>query len=161
VLRIARASLIFAVGAVSAVAACSGGGTKDANAPKPDPSAAATPSAKAGEPVDAGAEAGSDRPFAGSAAEATQLITDAVDKKQSEIAKCVQQYRFRTHLAHEKVSVNMGIDQEGRLIGVTLPKNKEDKELTACVQKELKDSKFPRSHAGVITITRTFQEMVQ
>jgi hypothetical protein len=106
-------------------------------------------------------EAGADRPFAGSAAEATQLITDAVDKKQNEIAKCVQQYRFRTHLAHEKVAVNIGIDQEGRLIGVTLPKNKEDKELTACVQKELKDAKFPRSHAGVITITRTFQEMVQ
>lgn len=89
------------------------------------------------------------------------MITDAVDKKQSEVAKCVQQYRFRTHLAHEKVSVNMGIDQEGRLIGVTLPKNKQDKELSACVQKELKDAKFPRSHAGVITITRTFQEMVQ
>ena len=145
--------------------ACSGGGSKDANAPKTDPSAgdasaASTAPASAGS-SDAGAEAGSDRPFAGSAAEATQMITDAVDKKQSEIAKCVQQYRFRTHLAHEKVSVNMGIDQEGRLIGVTLPKNKEDKELTACVQKELRDTKFPRSHAGVITITRTFQEMVQ
>ena len=156
-LRIARASLICVV-----VAAC-GAGSKDANAPKPDASAAGASSAspKASEPVDAGAEAGGDRPFAGSAAEATQLITDAVDKKQTEIAKCVQKYRFRTHLAHDKVSVNMGIDQEGRLIGVTLPKNKEDKELTACVQNELKDSKFPRSHAGVITITRTFQEMVQ
>lgn len=155
-LRIASASLVFLF-----AAGCSGG-SKDANAPKPEPSAAAAASsAKADAPADAGAEAGSDRPFARSAAEATQLITDAVDKKQSEIAKCVQQYRFRTHLAHEKVSVNMGIDQEGRLIGVTLPKNKEDKELTACVQKELKDSKFPRSHAGVITITRTFQEMVQ
>lgn len=151
---IARASAWFVL-----LAAC-GGGSKDANAPKPDPSAAAS-SAKAEGAPDAGAEAGSDRAFAASAAEATQLITDAVDKKQSEIAKCVQQYRFRTHLAHEKVSVNMGIDQEGRLIGVTLPKNKEDKELTACVQKELKDAKFPRSHAGVITITRTFQEMVQ
>ena len=44
------------------------------------------------------------------------LITDAVDKKQSEIAKCVQEYRFRSHLAHAKVSVNMGIDQEGRAL---------------------------------------------
>ena len=155
-LRIARAFPIFVL------AACSGG-AKDANAPKPDTSAAASSSAKASDaqPADAGTEAGSDRAFAASAAEATALITDAVDKKQSEIAKCVQEYRFRTHLAHAKVSVNMGIDQEGRLIGVTLPKNKEDKELTACVQKELKDAKFPRSHAGVITITRTFQEMVQ
>jgi hypothetical protein len=155
VLRNAPASLLFVL-----AMGCSGA-AKDANAPKPDPSAQAAPSAKASEPADAGADAAPDRPFAASAAEATQLITDAVDKKQQEIAKCVQQYRFRTHLAHEKVSVNIGIDQEGRLIGVTLPKNKEDKELTACVQKELKDSKFPRSHAGVITITRTFQEMVQ
>jgi hypothetical protein len=155
VLRIARASLILVL------AACSGGGNKDANAPKPDSSGAAVPSAKASEPVDAGAEAGSDRPFAGSAAEATVLITDAVDKKQDEIAKCVQQYRFKTHLAREKVSVSIGIDQEGRLIGVTLPKNKEDKDLTACVQNVMRDTKFPRSHAGVITITRTFQEMVQ
>lgn len=153
-LRIARAFLIVSV------VACSGG-AKDANTPKPHSSGAAAPSANASGPVDAGAEAGSDRPFAGSAAEATQLITDAVDKKQNEIAKCVQQYRFRTHLAHEKVSVSIGIDQDGRLIGVTLPKNKEDKELTACVQKEMRDTKFPRSHSGVITITRTFQEMVQ
>jgi hypothetical protein len=154
VLRIARASLIFVLGA-----GC--GGTKDANAPQQDTSAATASSAVPSEPADAGIEAGSERPFAGSAAEATQLITDAVDKKQNAIAKCVQQYRFRTHLAHDKVSVSMGIDQDGRLIGVTLPKNKEDKELTACVQQELKDTKFPRSHAGVITITRTFQEMVQ
>ena len=151
-LRIARAFPILAL------AACSGG-AKDANAPKPDTSAAS--SGKPVESADAGADAAPDRPFAGSAAEATQLITDAVDKKQKEIAKCVQQYRFRTHLAHEKISVNIGIDQEGRLIGVTLPKNKEDTELSACVRTELKDAKFPRSHAGVITIMRTFQEMVQ
>jgi hypothetical protein len=152
---------VFLIGSFVVCSACSGGGSKDANAPKPEAPAAPATAGKASEPVDAGVEAGADRPFAGSAAEATQLITDAVDKKQNEIAKCVQQYRFRTHLAHEKVAVNIGIDQEGRLIGVTLPKNKEDKELTACVQKELKDAKFPRSHAGVITITRTFQEMVQ
>lgn len=153
--RIARASWVVVL---SVCAACSGGGAKDANAPKPEASSAAASSAS---PAASDAGAGDERPFAGSAAEATQLITDAVDKKQSEIAKCVQQYRFRTHLAHEKVSVNIGIGQEGRLIGVTLPKNKEDKELSACVQNELKDAKFPRSHAGVITITRTFQEMVQ
>ena len=155
-LRIARALPIFFL------VACSGGG-KDANTPKPDTSAAPASSAKPSDApaADAGAEAGSERPFAASGAEATALITDAVDKKQNEIAKCVQEYRFRTHLAHAKVSVNIGIDQEGRLIGVTLPKNKEDKELTICVQKELKDAKFPRSHSGVITITRTFEEKVQ
>lgn len=151
-LRISRAFF------VCSLIACSGT-PKDANAPKPDPGAGDASSAAAS--ADAGVDAGPEKPFAKSAAEATQLITDAVDKKQAGIAKCVQQYRFRTHLAHDKVSVNIGIDQEGRLIGVTLPKNKEDKELTACVQAELKDAPFPRSKAGVITITRSFEEMVQ
>lgn len=147
-----------------ALLACSGGGAKDANAPKTNSAGAGAPadaSTPATSSTDAGADAGSDRPFAGSAAEATQLITDVVDKKQNQIGKCVQEFRYRTHLAHDKVSVSMGIDQEGRLIGVTLPKGKEDKELTACVQKELRDARFPRSHAGVITITRSFEEMVK
>jgi hypothetical protein len=154
VLRIARAS-VFVFG----LAAC-GGGSKDASTPKTESVAGDASTADAA-PADAGADAGNPRPFAGSSAEATELITDAVDKKQAAIAKCVQAYRFRTHLAHAKVSVNMGIDQEGRLIGVNLPKGKQDKELTACVQDELRDAPFPRSHAGVITITRTFEEMVQ
>src|SRR5262245_4037386 len=115
---------------VLALVACAGG-SKDANAPKPDQGAA---DASASPPSDAGIDAAPERPFAKSAAEATQLITDAVDKKQKGVAKCVQQYRFRTHLAHERVSVNIGIDQEGQIIGVLLPKGKEDKELTACVQ---------------------------
>lgn len=144
---------------LSGLVACSGGGPKDAAAPKSETSTAdAGPTTSA---ADAGAPADGGKPFAGSASEATQLITEAVDKKQDAIGRCVQQYRFRTHLAHEKVSINIGIDQEGRLIGVTLPKGKQDKELVDCVQKELRDAAFPRSHAGVITITRTFEEMVK
>lgn len=141
------------------LAACGGGGQKDATAPKAE--GAAPDAGAASEAAADGGAADAGKPFAGSASEATQLITDAVDKKQDAIARCVQEYRFRTHLAHEKVSVSMGIDQEGRLIGVTLPKGKQDKELADCVQKELRDAPFPRSHAGVITITRTFEEMVK
>lgn len=145
---------------VCGAVACSGGAQKDASAPKADP-ATADAGAGATSIADAGTSADGGKPFAGSASEATQLITDAIDKKQGAVAKCVQEYRFRTHLAHEKVSVNIGIDQEGRLIGVTLPKGKQDKELAECVQRELRDAPFPRSHAGVITITRTFEEMVK
>ncbi len=141
-----------------ALAACSGGAQKDAAAPKADSADAGSTSSTA---EDGGTPGDGGKPFAGSAAEATQLITEAVDKKQDAIGRCVQQYRFRTHLAHEKVAVNIGIDQEGRLIGVTFPKGKQDKELAECVQKELRDAPFPRSHAGVITITRTFEEMVK
>jgi len=141
------------------VAACSGGTPKETAAPK-----AAESKDTAGTSEDAGSapvDAGPSRPFAGSAAEATQMITEAVDKKQDLLKKCVQEFRYRTHLAHDKVTISIGIDQEGRIIGVTLPKNRENKELTACVQTAMKDTVFPRSHAGVITIMRSFEEMVQ
>ena len=155
--------LIFA-GALVGIGGCSGGGAKGAATPKAATTDASAPGDAAAPPAsdtDAGSGATGGRPFAGSAAEATQLITEAVEKKQDELARCVKEYRFRTHLAHAKISVNIGIDQEGRLIGVTLPKRKEDKELSACVKTALRDAVFPASHAGVITITRSFEEMVQ
>lgn len=49
---------------------------------------------------------------------------------------------------------------EGRLLGVT-SKGKEDNELKTCVQRALGDAQFPRSHAGVITVTKTYQELLQ
>ena len=140
-----------------------GGGSKDASVPKAEPASEEAPDAGdvVSSDADAGAAGGDTKPFAGSPSEATELITRAVDEKQEGLAQCVQAFRFRKHLAHEKVSINIGIDQEGRLIGVALPKGKEDKELSACVREELRDAPFPRSHSGVITITRTFQEMVK
>jgi hypothetical protein len=140
------------VGSWLAGAAC--GPAQKASAPPPGPAADAAPPADAAVAPDAGDP--NARPFAETAAEATQLITDAIDKRRRGLDECVKQYRSRKHLAHETVKVTIGVDQEGHVLGVTLPKNKEDKELSACVQKELKDAPFPRSHAGVITITRSF-----
>ena len=159
--------LIFA-GVLVGIAGCSGGGAKGAATPKAATTDASAPSAAATDAAappasdaDAGSSSSGGRPFAGSAAEATQLITEAIDKKQEALARCVKEYRFRTHLAHAKIAINIGIDQEGRLIGVTLPKRKEDTELSACAKTVLRDAAFPASHAGVITITRSFEEMVQ
>jgi hypothetical protein len=130
-------------GGVTSTSATGGGG-----APSP-PASTAAPSAV---PVE--------RPFAGSVAEATSLISAAVDKKQDDIASCIREFRFRKHIAHERVAVSFGIDQEGRLLGVT-SKGKEDNELKRCVQNALVDAPFPRSHAGVITVTKTYEELVQ
>lgn len=101
------------------------------------------------------------KPFAGSAAEATQLIGAAVDKRSTEVQKCVAEYRTRKNLPHERVTVSMGIDQEGRLLGATLPKGKTDAPLSECIQKALADAAFPRSHSGVISITKSYEEIVQ
>jgi hypothetical protein len=101
------------------------------------------------------------KPFAGSAAEATQLIGSAVDKRSTDVQKCVAEYRTRKNLPHERVTVSMGIDQEGRLLGATLPKGKTDAPLSECIQKALADAAFPRSHSGVISITKSYEEIVQ
>jgi outer membrane biosynthesis protein TonB len=118
------------------------------------PTAATTDAAAPGTPA-------AEHPFAGSAAEATQLISGAVDRKSSSVQRCVGEYRKRKQLPRERVAISVGIDQEGHLIGVTLPKGQQDAELKACVQDALKDAPFPRSHSGVITITRTFEEIAQ
>jgi hypothetical protein len=98
--------------------------------------------------------------FAGSAAEATSLISATVDKHSSDIALCARDFRARKKLGREKVSVSFGIDQEGKLLGVT-SRGKEDAELKSCVQNALNGAQFPRSHAGVITVTKTYGEHVQ
>lgn len=137
-------------------------GTVDGGAPSGVTPTSATGASgpRAAPPTTAASPAPVERPFAGSVAEATSLISAAVDKKQDDIASCIREFRFRRHIAHERVSVSFGIDQEGRLLGVTT-KGKEDGELKRCVQNALTDAPFPRSHAGVITVTKTYEELVQ
>ncbi len=140
--------------------ACGGGKAPDAQSPKKGSEPAAA--SDAGEPVsDAGAGAVDPKPFAGSAAEATQLVSAAVDSRRSEIARCVDDYRTRKKVAHKRVQLQVGIDQDGNLLGVALPKNQKDNQLSACVQEALKNTVFPRSHAGVITITKSYEEIIE
>jgi hypothetical protein len=115
----------------------------------------------ASEPAaDAGAAAGG-RPFAGSPQEATALIGAAIDKKAAEIQKCVIEYRARKKLPRERVTITMGIDQEGRLLGATLPKGKTDAPLSECVLAAMANAPFPRSHSGVISISKSYEEVLQ
>jgi hypothetical protein len=107
--------------------------------------------------TDAGTET---QAFAGSTAEATELISAAVDKKHSDISACVREFRTRKKMVHKRVSVSFGIDQEGKVLGVT-SKGKEDTELKTCVQDALKGAPFPRSHAGVITVTKSYEDILQ
>lgn len=113
-----------------------------------------------GMPADAGgADASAERPFASSAADATSMISAVVDGRQREIAACVRDFRARKDLARERVTVSFGIDQEGRLLGVT-SKGK-DAELERCVHQALADAPFPRSHAGIINVVKTYEERLQ
>jgi hypothetical protein len=145
----------FVIGLV--VAACGSNPAPQAGAPSATTDADAAVPASAD---DAGPPAAA-RPLAKSAAEATQLIQQALDTKTDAVQACVKQFRFRKHLAHERVDIAVGIDQEGHVLGVTLPKRQPDDELTKCVQSAVHDAPFPRSHSGVITVTRSFEEMVR
>lgn len=131
-----------------------------AKAPTAPPAAAAERDAGGAAVVlDAGAPA--ERPFAASAAEAMQLISGAIDKKGDTIGRCILEYRRRKDLAHERVEISVGIDQEGHLIGVMLTKGKSDDSLSSCVMDALKTAVFPRSHSGVITMKKSYEEVVR
>ena len=159
------AAFVSSLGCAALLIACGG-----PSAGAADPGALGAASAKEGSDAGAGASAPSSaaadaappqRPFAGSAAEATQLIGAAVDKNAAAVQKCVSEYRARKNLPHERVTITMGIDQEGRLLGATLPKGKSDTPLSDCVQAALANAQFPRSHSGVISITKSYEELVQ
>ena len=126
-----------------------------ASAAAPDAAPATTTDA---EPTDAGAPSDG-RPFAGSTADATDLISRAVDTRHAEVARCTHAFRIRKKMPHDKITVSFGIDQEGRLLGVTA-KGREDAELKRCVLDAMTGAPFPRSHAGVITVTKVYEELV-
>jgi hypothetical protein len=159
------AAFVSSLACAALLIAC-GGPTAGAS----DPGAQGAASAKEGSDAGAGASAPSSaaadaappqRPVAGSAAEATQLIGAAVDKNAAAVQKCVSEYRTRKNLPHERVTITMGIDQEGRLLGATLPKGKSDTPLSDCITAALANAQFPRSHSGVISITKSYEELVQ
>ena len=107
------------------------------------------------------APAPDERAFAKTSAEATSLIDDVIDKHHKEIGVCVHAARTRMKDAHAAVTVDIGIDQEGTLIGVKNPKgHKVDAALNQCILAALKGAPFPRSNAGVITVHKTFTDKV-
>jgi hypothetical protein len=104
-------------------------------------------------------DGGSGRPFAATAAEATDMINSAVDSRSSQLIECVAAARTRRKNAHTRISFDVGIDQEGVLIGVKTPKGqKDDHAFNECVRAALAGAPFPRSHAGVITVNRAFED---
>jgi hypothetical protein len=98
-------------------------------------------------------------PFASTAAEATSLIDDAITSRASELLQCVDTARARRKDPHARLVIEVGIDEEGHMLGVTLPKGeKHDKAFVDCVLAALRGAPFPQSHAGVITVRKTFED---
>ncbi len=116
----------------------------------------------------AGADAGAAapppdaHPFAKDAADAESMIDDAIESRHSQVEKCAAEARKREGDPHGKVSLLVGIDQEGAVIGIKVPKGeKKDEKLLVCVRAALKGAPFPRSHNGVIEIKKTYEETLE
>ncbi len=98
-------------------------------------------------------------PFANSPDEATSLIDDAITSRANELGACVDAARARRKTPHAKLVLEVGIDEEGHMLGVKLPKGeKPDKAFVDCVLASLRGAPFPKSHAGVITVRKTFED---
>ncbi|HEY2513241.1 MAG TPA: hypothetical protein VGI39_20370 [Polyangiaceae bacterium] len=139
------------------------GGAPQASQAPSTPAAEAT----AGSALDGGASAPDssaappppEHPFAKSAIEATSLIDEAINGRVNELTRCVEEARMRRKSPHERLMVEIGIDQEGHLLGVELPKKeKRDKAFVDCVLAALQGAPFPKSHAGVITVRKIFED---
>lgn len=147
-----QASPSPATPAAEATAAASDGGNS--------PSASTAPTAGSNTPAAApAAPPPPEHPFAKNAVEATSLIDDAINSRVNDLARCVDDARMRRKSPHERLSVEVGIDQEGHLLGVELPKKeKRDKVFVDCVFAALQGAPFPKSHSGVITVRKTFED---
>jgi hypothetical protein len=98
-------------------------------------------------------------PFASTSAEATSLIDAAIDERASSLFPCVVAARTRRKNPHEKIQIEVGLDEQGHLMGVKAPKGApSDPELFHCAQEALTGANFPTSHAGIITVTKTFED---
>ncbi|HEY3816319.1 MAG TPA: hypothetical protein VGL81_04060 [Polyangiaceae bacterium] len=151
--------------ALALLTAC-GGKQGAASAPAtnvPDASGASDGGAAAAQAqAQAQAQAPAPRPFATTSLEAQSLIQEQIDAHMKPLWKCVTDYRTKKGDPHKAVVVDIGIDQEGTLLGVMTANQKKegdlDPALRECVFGTLHGLPFPRSHAGVITVRQSFTD---
>ncbi|HEY1692167.1 MAG TPA: hypothetical protein VGG39_08390 [Polyangiaceae bacterium] len=145
-----------------AAGAVSGGSAGTPNAASP-----ASGGSSAGSSAASGAAAGAspvpkERPFANTPLEAQSIIQGVIDGQLKVLWKCVTDYRTRKNDPHRTFVVDVGIDQEGNLLGITSPNPKKqplEPETRDCMMAALHGQPFPRSHAGVITVRQTFNDV--
>ena len=101
-----------------------------------------------------------ERPFASSSLRAMRAIDDAVEPP-GPVEACVSAARSRRNTPHAEIVVEIGIDQEGSLIGLKTPKNapKDPEFSSACAGAARRP--LPRSKSGVITMKKRFTEQAQ
>ena len=140
------------------VAACGG----SSSPPSQVPAIAHTePPADAGVADAAAPPRPRERPFAHSRWKPPGSSSARIDSRMPALWDCVQAYRKANRDAHQTIVVNLGIDEDGNLLGVASgdPKHVDvPGPVRSCILKALHEAAFPRSHAGIITVRQTFQD---
>ncbi len=114
--------------------------------------------------ADAGAEASAppaQHPFARTAFDAEIAIRKEIHARNKALWDCVDDYRGRIGQRHRVVEVDIGIDQEGGLLGVIDTDHAHgslEPRLKACLIDVLRGAPYPRSHAGVINVRWKFAD---
>ncbi|HEY8089648.1 MAG TPA: hypothetical protein VIF09_17430 [Polyangiaceae bacterium] len=154
----ASAGASTADGAGGASGAAAGASSATGPASSPPGASPAASAAAAG----AAATAPKERPFANTPLEAQSLIQEQIDGHIKALWKCVADWRAKKNDAHKALVVDIGIDQEGNLLGITSPNPKKadvEPATRDCMMATLHGLPFPRSHAGVITVRQTFSDV--
>ena len=103
-------------------------------------------------------EAEGPRPTAKNETEARGMISDAMDSRRETVNACVTKAIARTSGAQSQIAVEVGVDQEGNLIGVKAPAEApSDDALNTCLIEALRGANFPRSNLGVVIATERFE----
>jgi hypothetical protein len=100
-------------------------------------------------------------PFAKTAFEAEIAIRKEIHARNKALWDCVDDYRGRIGQRHQVVEVDIGIDQEGGLLGVIDTDHKHgsiEGTLKACMIGVLRSAPYPSSHAGVINVRWKFAD---
>lgn len=86
------------------------------------------------------------------------MINEVMDSRSETVNACVAKAIARTSGSVSEIAVDVGVDQEGGLIGVKAARGSAtDTTLNSCLVDALRGANFPRSRLGVVIATERFE----
>lgn len=83
-------------------------------------------------------------------------IQSVIDQNAAAVNACYTKELKKSPDLKGKLSVQIKINQAGRVAGVTVTSNTVGNEVSQCVQNKIRGWKFPRGKKGMITVNQTF-----
>jgi hypothetical protein len=93
--------------------------------------------------------------------QAQSMVQEQIDGQITVLWSCVKEFRRRVNDPKKEVLVDVAIDQQGLLTGVTTAtpqKGTLDAALARCLYAALHALPFPRSQGGIISVRESFAD---